>query len=94
MNDWMDGYQAPLPPPRPQAAAKPSPVIAPWSPGQQQIPVLALCCPHCGSIDIAQRDNARDQSTVRWECNACSQSFRVPRADHDRITRLHGVAPC
>lgn len=90
---FMDGFSAPIPTRRTERAHKATPVIAPWSPGQTQIPALVLCCPHCGSVEVKARDNGKGELTVRWECQTCAQSFRIPREDSARAVTMHGMAP-
>lgn len=66
-DDFMAGYRSD--PPQPKQG---------WQPGQFQVLIIGLCCPHCGATDIRKNDNGRSDQVERWECNACRQGFKLP----------------
>jgi ribosomal protein S27AE len=71
---FMDGFGA-APPPRPAPR-----VIGTgtWSPGQHHVAVQAVCCPQCGSLHVAVRDNGRSDAVQRWECGDCQCAWKMP----------------
>jgi predicted RNA-binding Zn-ribbon protein involved in translation (DUF1610 family) len=44
---------------------------AEWKPGDGHREALALCCPCCGSVQVAKRDSGRDPTTRRYKCDRC-----------------------
>lgn len=69
MNDpgFMDGYTNDLPLP------------LGWVKGQTSIDMPVICCPECASIQVAQRDNAKNDTLAWWECSMCRHRWRLPR---------------
>jgi hypothetical protein len=64
---FMDGFTNELPGP------------IGWKKGQYLIEMPVICCPQCGSVQVARRDNGEGSSYITWECSMCRYRFRLPR---------------
>lgn len=41
--------------------------------------VEVVCCPKCGGLKVAKRDNGSSESLERWECAYCGASWKELR---------------
>lgn len=83
---WMEGFADDPPAPRHRPAPKPAPpfpdqaaTAAVWAPGQDTVQRSVVCCPACGSDEVAARDNGKSEQLMRWECGRCTNAWKRQR---------------